>query len=149
MAIGPAREDPRPDERSSLVIRNVRVQGHRTSVRFEPQMWDSMIEICRLEFCTPDDVCSLCRRTQAAARLTEPAAAGFHARLFSQFIDRGWTHERWTWAEHVHVAAAGPLAYARHQDTAGYWIPDGLRASAALPALMALPPPVPLGSRLP
>ena len=35
--------------------------------------------------------------------------------------------------EHVHVAAAGALAYARHQDTAAHWIPDGLRASAALP----------------
>jgi predicted DNA-binding ribbon-helix-helix protein len=58
MAISPAREDPRPDERSSLVICNVKVHGHRTSVRFEPQMWDSMIEICRCELCTPDDVCS-------------------------------------------------------------------------------------------
>ena len=58
MAIGPASKDPRPDERSSLVIRNVKVHGHRTSVRLEPQMWDSMIEICRREFCTPDDVCS-------------------------------------------------------------------------------------------
>ena len=49
---------PVPDERSSLVSRNVKVHGHRTSVRLEPQMWDSMIEICRREFCTPDDVCS-------------------------------------------------------------------------------------------
>jgi predicted DNA-binding ribbon-helix-helix protein len=58
MAIASASEDPRPDERSSLVIRNVKVHGHRTSVRLEPQMWDSMIEICGREFCTPDDVCS-------------------------------------------------------------------------------------------
>jgi len=58
MATGIASKDPRPDERSSLVIRNVKVHGHRTSVRLEPQMWDSMIEICRREFCTPDDVCS-------------------------------------------------------------------------------------------
>jgi len=28
-------ENPRPDERSSLVIRNVKVHGHRTSVRRE------------------------------------------------------------------------------------------------------------------
>jgi predicted DNA-binding ribbon-helix-helix protein len=58
MAIGPANKDVRPDERSSLVLRNVKVHGHRTSVRLEPQMWDFMIEICRREFCTPDDVCS-------------------------------------------------------------------------------------------
>jgi predicted DNA-binding ribbon-helix-helix protein len=47
-----------PDERSSLVSRNVKVHGHRISVRLEPQMWDSMTEICRREFCTPDDACS-------------------------------------------------------------------------------------------
>jgi predicted DNA-binding ribbon-helix-helix protein len=58
MAIGLASEDLRPDERSSHVIRNVKVHGHRTSVRLEPQMWDSMIDICRREFRTPDDVCS-------------------------------------------------------------------------------------------
>jgi predicted DNA-binding ribbon-helix-helix protein len=58
MAIGLASEDPSPDERSSLVSRNVKVHGHRTSVRLEPPMWDSMTEICRREFCTPDDVCS-------------------------------------------------------------------------------------------
>jgi predicted DNA-binding ribbon-helix-helix protein len=56
MAVGPANEDFRPHQRSSLVIRNVKVHGHRTSVRLEPQMWDSMTEICRREFCTPDDV---------------------------------------------------------------------------------------------
>jgi predicted DNA-binding ribbon-helix-helix protein len=49
---------PRPDERSSLLIRTVKVHGHRTSVRLEPHMWDSMIEISRREFCTPDDICS-------------------------------------------------------------------------------------------
>ena len=58
MAVGPANEDLRSDQRSSLVSRNVKVHGHRTSVRLEPQMWDSMTEICRREFCTPDDVCS-------------------------------------------------------------------------------------------
>jgi predicted DNA-binding ribbon-helix-helix protein len=58
MAIGPARKDPRPDDRSSLVSRNVKVHGHRTSVRLEAQMWDCMMDICRREFCTADDVCS-------------------------------------------------------------------------------------------
>jgi predicted DNA-binding ribbon-helix-helix protein len=58
MSIGLASEDPRPDENGSLVIRNVKIHGLRTSVRLEPQMWNSMIEICLCEFCTPDDVCS-------------------------------------------------------------------------------------------
>src|ERR1700691_332266 len=57
MPVGRSNEGPLPD-RSSLVIRNVNVHGHRTSVRLEPQMWDSMTEICRREFCTPDHVCS-------------------------------------------------------------------------------------------
>ncbi|MGB6563806.1 MAG: ribbon-helix-helix domain-containing protein [Candidatus Binataceae bacterium] len=58
MSIGLASEDPRPDENGSLVIRNVKIHGLRTSVRLEPQMWNPMIQICRCEFCTPDDVCS-------------------------------------------------------------------------------------------
>jgi predicted DNA-binding ribbon-helix-helix protein len=46
------------DKRSSLVIRNVSVRGHRTSIRLEPQIWNTLAEICRREFCTPHDVCS-------------------------------------------------------------------------------------------
>jgi predicted DNA-binding ribbon-helix-helix protein len=57
-AIGPFNEDPGPNKRSSLVSRNVNVHGDRTSVRLERQMWESMTEICRREFCTPHDVCS-------------------------------------------------------------------------------------------
>ena len=32
---------------SSLVIRNVVVGGHRTSVRLEPTMWDALADIAR------------------------------------------------------------------------------------------------------
>jgi predicted DNA-binding ribbon-helix-helix protein len=49
---------PHADRRSALIVRNVTVQGHRTSVRLEPQIWDTLAEICRREFCTPHDVCS-------------------------------------------------------------------------------------------
>jgi predicted DNA-binding ribbon-helix-helix protein len=38
---------PRPRELSSLAIRNVVVAGHRTSVRLEPLMWDSLRDIAR------------------------------------------------------------------------------------------------------
>jgi predicted DNA-binding ribbon-helix-helix protein len=51
-------ENSRPDKHSALVIHNVNVHGHRTSIRLEPQIWESMREICRREFCTPHDVCS-------------------------------------------------------------------------------------------
>jgi predicted DNA-binding ribbon-helix-helix protein len=40
------------------VIRNVSVRGRRTSIRLEPQLWDTLSEICRREFCTLHDVCS-------------------------------------------------------------------------------------------
>ena len=46
------------DRHSALTIRNVSVKERRTSIRLEPQIWDSMTEICRSEFCTPHDVCS-------------------------------------------------------------------------------------------
>jgi predicted DNA-binding ribbon-helix-helix protein len=51
-------EDPRPDKQSALVMRNISVRGRRTSIRLEPQIWDTLAEICRREFCTPHDVCS-------------------------------------------------------------------------------------------
>jgi predicted DNA-binding ribbon-helix-helix protein len=43
------RRPPREYDRSpsSLVIRNVVVAGHRTSVRLEPAMWEALREIAR------------------------------------------------------------------------------------------------------
>jgi predicted DNA-binding ribbon-helix-helix protein len=43
---------------AALVMRNVSVKGRRTSIRLEPQIWDTLAEICRREFCTSHDVCS-------------------------------------------------------------------------------------------
>jgi predicted DNA-binding ribbon-helix-helix protein len=52
-------EDPlRPDRQSALVLRNISVRGRRTSIRLEPEIWDTLAEICGREFCTPNDVCS-------------------------------------------------------------------------------------------
>jgi predicted DNA-binding ribbon-helix-helix protein len=53
-----ATPDEDPERHSALVIRNVNVHGHRTSIRLEPQLWDTLAEICRREYCTPHDVCS-------------------------------------------------------------------------------------------
>src|SRR5947209_20387932 len=41
---GPRKREP---ARSSLVIRNIGVGGHRTSVRLEPVMWEALLEIAR------------------------------------------------------------------------------------------------------
>jgi predicted DNA-binding ribbon-helix-helix protein len=46
------------EQHSALVIHNVSVHGHRTSIRLERPIWDTLAEVCRREFCTPHDVCS-------------------------------------------------------------------------------------------
>ena len=43
---------------SSLVSRNIMIDGHRTSVRLEPEMWDGLREICRRERISLHQVCT-------------------------------------------------------------------------------------------
>ncbi len=43
---------------SSLIIRNVRVNGKRTSVRLEQAMWDALVEISSRESRSIDEICS-------------------------------------------------------------------------------------------
>lgn len=43
---------------SSLIIRNVRVRGKRTSVRLEQAMWDALLEISGRENRTIDEICT-------------------------------------------------------------------------------------------
>ena len=44
---------------STLISRNITVLGRRTSVRLEPEMWNSLREIARREKCKIHDICSL------------------------------------------------------------------------------------------
>ena len=75
---GPAsNEDLAPDRQSVLVMRNVSVGGRRTSIRLEPQIWDTLAEICRREFCTPHDVC-----THVAARKSPHRSLASSLRVF-------------------------------------------------------------------
>ena len=55
---------------SALVSRNVRVEGHRTSVRLEPDMWEALREICTREGTSIGEVCSVVNRGRAAAGFT-------------------------------------------------------------------------------
>ena len=53
MGIG-ARDRPTADHKteatmSTLVSRNVRINGRRTSVKLEPAMWEALAEICARE----------------------------------------------------------------------------------------------------
>lgn len=43
---------------SSLVSRNVTVNGRRTSIHLEPEMWDAMYAVCRERGCTVHQLCS-------------------------------------------------------------------------------------------
>ena len=65
-SLASANGDPPRDRRSALVVRNVSVHGHRTSIRLEPQMWEALAEICRREYCTTEDVCSYVANAGAA-----------------------------------------------------------------------------------
>lgn len=44
---------------STLVSRNITVNGHRTSVRLEPEMWRALKEISMRENCSIHELCSL------------------------------------------------------------------------------------------
>ncbi len=47
------------EPKSTLISRNITVQGRRTSVRLEPEMWSALQEISKRERCTTHDICSL------------------------------------------------------------------------------------------
>ncbi len=55
---------------STLVNRNVRVSGHRTSMRLEPVMWEALEEICRRESRTIHDICTLVDGRRRESSLT-------------------------------------------------------------------------------
>ncbi len=53
-----------------LISRNVRVSGHRTSIRLDPEMWDSIEEIARREDCSVNWICSMIDRWREDSSLT-------------------------------------------------------------------------------
>lgn len=55
---------------STLVNRNVTVNGHRTSMRLEPSMWEALDEIGRREGATIHKLCSMVDSTRAQSSLT-------------------------------------------------------------------------------
>ncbi len=44
---------------SSLVSRNITILGRRTSIRLEPEMWNSLNDIADREKCSIHDICGL------------------------------------------------------------------------------------------
>ena len=45
--------------RTTLLSRNITVNGRRTSVRLEPEMWSSLYDIAKRENCSIHDICTL------------------------------------------------------------------------------------------
>lgn len=45
--------------KSTLLSKNIVISGKRTSIRLEPEMWQSLKDIARRERCTVNDVCTL------------------------------------------------------------------------------------------
>jgi predicted DNA-binding ribbon-helix-helix protein len=72
MAPALPRRAPRkqPPVRSSLVIRNIVVGGHRTSVRLEPVMWDALLEIARQRQTNVNQLVTEIDRQREASSLT-------------------------------------------------------------------------------
>lgn len=55
---------------SSLIIRNVVVDGRRTSIRLEPEMWRSLQDICKRERCTVHDIATMVAALRGIGSLT-------------------------------------------------------------------------------
>lgn len=55
---------------TTLVSRNVVVDGRRTSMRLEPEMWDALEEVCHHEDITISEFCSIVDRNRGESGLT-------------------------------------------------------------------------------
>ena len=55
---------------STLINKNITVDGHRTSMRLEPEMWDALKDICRLENIKIGKICSMVNKRRSGSSLT-------------------------------------------------------------------------------
>ena len=55
---------------STLVNRNVTVEGHRTSIRLEPAMWSALQQVCAREQRTLNELVTEIARDRRQSRLT-------------------------------------------------------------------------------
>ena len=77
---------------STLISHNVMVNGHRTSVRLEKEMWLALKDVAKRESCSLHDVVSeiATHKTQARPNLAHRGHTGVYASVFS-----GSCHRRW------------------------------------------------------
>ena len=55
---------------STLINRNIRVSGHRTSMRLERSMWNALEEICQREGRNMHDLCTMVDARRSESSLT-------------------------------------------------------------------------------
>jgi predicted DNA-binding ribbon-helix-helix protein len=72
-----------PSPASTLLNRNVVVDGRRTSVRLEAKMWGALDEICRLEKMAVREFCSAVNLFRHESTLT----AGIRVAILDYFRD--------------------------------------------------------------
>lgn len=61
----PQKNEEMATLKSSLISRNITLNGHRTSMRLEPAMWNALIEICRREKLSIHQLCSMVAQHKA------------------------------------------------------------------------------------
>lgn len=55
---------------SSLISRNIKIHGRRTSIRLEPSMWEALAEICGTRELTTHDFCTRVDENRGESSLT-------------------------------------------------------------------------------
>jgi predicted DNA-binding ribbon-helix-helix protein len=102
-----------PPCRSSLVPRNVVVEGRRTSIRLENAMWDAFNEILLREGISASDLVTAVARTRAASSLT--AAIRVHIMHYFRTAATEAGHRQ---AGHGALPRPGPAVMPRYRTPA-------------------------------
>lgn len=92
---------------SSLVSKNAKVNGVRTSLRLEPMMWDALAEICRREKLSRNELLSMIDGQRVQSSLTAATRVFVMNYYRSAATERG--HERAGHGQGSHDHLAGML----------------------------------------
>jgi predicted DNA-binding ribbon-helix-helix protein len=87
----PHGEGARTREPTTLVSRNVIVNGRRTSLRLEPEMWEALDEIAKRESQRINDLVAFVDRNRDAATLTSDVRVFVLSYFRSAATERGHT----------------------------------------------------------
>lgn len=118
---GSGLEQGGDEKRSSLVSRNVTVNGHRTSIRLEPPMWEALSEICRREKLSIHQLASM-----IADRKGDETSFTAAVRVLAMTYFRAAATEE----GHSKAGHGSAFLFSAQHDFAGFKSPRGLRDGA-------------------